>query len=91
MPQTCTDRFPTTRTNFNFNDKVIVTLTKAGEPIWKAHYAPYAKFGVEVPAWKVGEPREMQLWEVASIFGQHFFLGCDAPLETQAVLIQDKD
>lgn len=78
----------------NINDKVWVRLTDRGREIDRAAHealravapsvGPYVSH--EINGWC-----SWQLWQLMSRFGEHCYLGCDPPFDTEISLVDPND
>ena len=64
----------------NINDKVTVTLSKAGANVYNDHSKHRPTTLQE------GDQLELQLWEIMAIFGNGICWGCDSPFKGDIVV-----
>jgi translation initiation factor IF-1 len=64
----------------NWNDIVTVKLTEHGWDVWRTHYqSQNISLPKHVKAREHGDIVTMELWEVAHIFGDSLYNGCQMP------------
>lgn len=67
-------------TEHNFNDRVKVRITPEGEKLWNLWFERLSLLPRAIERDADGYS-EMQLWEVANIFGDGMYNGCTPPVE----------
>jgi len=71
---------------FNINDYVFVKLTDRGREIHRIHYErvfpDHPDIVYQEPEVDADGESKFQLWDLMTIFGEHMYLGCNPPIET---------